>query len=82
MHARATPLPDKSKTFTIQVDNGKVFVFVSAEKITGPSQKKLVRDDKGAVVPRDPRRSRLPRLPFRFLLLREMSLSGTAWSKR
>lgn len=42
MQARATPLPDKTKTFTIQVDNGKVYVFVTAEEIHGPPQKKLV----------------------------------------
>lgn len=40
MQARATPLPDKNKTLTIQVDNGDVYVFVTTED--GPSQKKLV----------------------------------------
>lgn len=43
MQARATPLPDKSKTFTIQVDTGKVYVFVTADEIHGASHKKLVR---------------------------------------
>ncbi|CAN0143799.1 unnamed protein product, partial [Pylaiella littoralis] len=33
MQARATPLPDRSKTFTIQVDTGKVYVFVATDDI-------------------------------------------------
>lgn len=43
MQARATPLPDRSKTFTIQVDTGKVYVFVAADETHGASNKKLVR---------------------------------------
>ncbi|CAN0230505.1 unnamed protein product [Ectocarpus sp. 12 AP-2014] len=39
MQARATPLPDRSKTFTIQVDTGKVYVFVTTDDI----HKKLVK---------------------------------------
>lgn len=33
MQARDTPLPDRSKTFTIQVDTGKVYVFVATDDI-------------------------------------------------
>lgn len=43
MQARDTPLSDKTKTFTLEVDTGQAFVFVAAEEIRGPSQKKLVR---------------------------------------
>lgn len=42
MLARATPLPDRSKTFTIQADTGRVYVFVTADDI----HKKLVRLDR------------------------------------
>ncbi len=41
MLARATPLPERSKTFTIQVDTGRVHVFVAADDI----HKKLVSCD-------------------------------------
>lgn len=41
MLARATPLPERSKTFTIQVDTGRVHVFVAADDI----HKKLVSSD-------------------------------------
>ncbi|CAM9197639.1 unnamed protein product, partial [Choristocarpus tenellus] len=43
MQARATALPNKDKTFTLERDNGKVFIFSSAEDNDGPSRAMLVR---------------------------------------
>lgn len=43
MKARATPLPDRDKTFTLQRDDGLTYIFSSAEDIRGPSRAQLVR---------------------------------------
>ena len=52
MQARATHLPhNKHKTFALQVDTGKVHVFVAAEDMNGPSQKIIVRYDGGKILP-------------------------------
>lgn len=42
MVARATPLPDRDRTFTLQGRDGATHVFVSAEKLGGPSRTRLV----------------------------------------
>lgn len=44
MQARSTALPDKEKTFTLQRDNGQVYVFTSAEDHHGPSRTQLVSE--------------------------------------
>lgn len=51
MQARATPLPDKTKTFTIQVDNGTTHVFVADGGTHAPSVKKLVSRERHFFLP-------------------------------